>query len=72
MHSNNIIAATTKKPATQNLFSKIKNCFHIIQSINFILFLSKSAYIHINLTAVDKKRRRWQNDIRKYMHMKRI
>ena len=36
----------------------------INQSINFILFLSKSAYIEINNTAVDKKRRRWQNDIR--------
>ena len=36
----------------------------INQSINFILFLSKSAYIEINYTAVDKKRRRWQNDIR--------
>ena len=35
------------------------------QSINqFILFLSKSAYIEINYAAVDKKTRRWQNDIR--------
>ena len=34
------------------------------QSINFILFLFKSAYIEINYTAADKKRRRWQNDIR--------
>ena len=35
----------------------------INQSINFILFLSKSAYIEINYTAVDKKRRRWQENI---------
>ena len=34
----------------------------INQSINFILFLSKSAYIEINYIAVDKKRRRWQNE----------
>ena len=62
--SNNISIGLATNKVCVKVSHKITNRKKINQSINFILFLSKSAYIEINNTAVDKKRRRWQNDIR--------
>ena len=47
-------------------------CYTVSNNTSIILFLSKSAYIENKFDSSGQKRRRWQNDIRQYMHIERI